>query len=395
MPASEILVLGHGHLALRVLQELGKLGYSITHKPALATWESDMRSPQEKLLQLLGGHDLSRIAMAYVLDDSDERNLELILALIAISDDLRITAALFNESIIPHLEAGHPRLRVFNPARLAAPRFVEAIDAPLNRAVRLVMGAPPPTLGERPRDRLVPLLTGGFGLLLLASTAFYHYFEGLSWLDAFYFVIVTVATVGYGDINLLHADTTSKVFGIGLILASTVFIWMIFSFTIDHIVKQRAERKLGHRPYNLRNHVILCGLGRLGYFIAQELYRRGERFIVIEQKENAPYAEYLRTHGVPVYIGNARLPRVLHEAGASHARAVVSVIDNDLGNLEIGLNARSIQPGLRLILRVFDDTMARVLKEKLDIYLSISTSAVADKQFIAVLEGLKDADEPQ
>ena len=59
--------------------------------------------------------------------------------------------------------------------------------------------------------------------------AYFHLADGLSWLDALYFVVVTTATVGYGDINLLNASALSKFVGIALILSSTCFIWMIFS----------------------------------------------------------------------------------------------------------------------------------------------------------------------
>ncbi|RYD93958.1 MAG: hypothetical protein EOP50_10275 [Sphingobacteriales bacterium] len=383
MPGKQILILGYGHLALRVLHALEKAGHQVTHKPALPDRTTDMRAPDEKLAQLLAGYDLSHVDMAYVVDDNDERNLELLIALITLRGDLPITASLFNESISPYFEAAHPKLCILNPARLAAPAFVDALYEDIHRAVRPVVPRSPLLLGRPRRDRLVPALLLGFLMLMAFSTVFYHYAEGLSWLNAAYFVVVTVATVGYGDINLLRADAGGKLFGIALILASTIFIWLIFSLTVDRLLKLRAERKLGHRPYRERNHIILCGLGRLGYFVALELYHRGERFIVIEEREAAPHVEYLRSRGVPVYIGNARLPRVLRATGAARAKAVISVIDNDLGNIEIGLNARAQQPGLRLILRVFDDTMARVLKEKLDIHLSLSTSSVADKAFLA------------
>jgi voltage-gated potassium channel Kch len=199
-------------------------------------------------------------------------------------------------------------------------------------------------------------------------------------------VVVTVATVGYGDINLQHATALSKVVGIVLILSSTVFIWMIFSLTIDRIIKNRVQRELGRKQYRMKNHIILCGLGRLGYFIAEELLNKGEKFIIVEVAETSSNIEYFRSHGVAVYTGNARLPRVLQDVNVAGARALISVISDDYANLEIGLSARSFQPNLRLILRIFDASMAKVIKEKLDIHLTLSMSAIADDAFAAKLD---------
>jgi hypothetical protein len=109
--SKDLLIFGNGHLAFRVLRKLVALRYTVTHKPAPASWQSDLCSPAEKLAMLIDGHDLSQVTMAYVLDDNNERNLELIIALISMRDTLPITAALFNESITPHLEAANSALQ--------------------------------------------------------------------------------------------------------------------------------------------------------------------------------------------------------------------------------------------------------------------------------------------
>ena len=194
---------------------------------------------------------------------------------------------------------------------------------------------------------------------------------------------MTVATVGYGDITLLNASAATKLVGIGLILTSTCFIWMIFSLTVDNIIKRRVQLALGRKRYSLSGHVILCGLGRLGFFIAEGLLKQGEKLLIVEKNENSPTIEYFRSRGADVYIGDARLPRVLQDVGVTRAKALYSVINSDYANLEVGLNARSFVPGLRLILRIFDESMSQRIKKHLDVHLTFSMTAIADEQFLA------------
>ena len=157
---------------------------------------------------------------------------------------------------------------------------------------------------------------------------------------------------------------------------------MIFSLTIDRIIKKRVQLALGRRKYTLEHHVVLCGLGRLGYFIAEALLERGEKLLIIEQSEQTAAVEHFRRRGAAVYIGDARALGVLQDVAIAEAKALFAVISNDYVNLEIGLNARSLKPDLRLVLRVFDHSMAEMIKENLDIHLTFSMSAIVDQQFL-------------
>jgi voltage-gated potassium channel Kch len=271
---------------------------------------------------------------------------------------------------------------VHNPARLAAATFVDALDAPISRSLKYAPPLQPQPGGRRVTDRLLWGLGGLFVTLATAAIAYFHAAEQLSWVDSTYFVIVTVATVGYGDINLLNASATSKLIGVALILGSTFFIWMIFSLTIDRIIKKRVQLALGRRKYALEHHVVLCGLGRLGYFIADALLERGEKLLIIEQSEQTAAVEHFRSRGAAVYIGDARALGVLQDVAISEAKALFAVISNDYVNLEIGLNARSLKPDLRLVLRVFDHSMSEMIKENLDIHLTFSMSAIVDQKFL-------------
>jgi voltage-gated potassium channel Kch len=333
--------------------------------------------------------DVASASMVYILNEMDEQNLEMVIALMAVHPKAPVCTALFNEQIRPHLELANPHLHILNPARIAAPVFVDALELPISRnedfTAQMVK---PAKVGKKKNDDLLlkTMVLSFFAIIVLATT-YFHYFEQLSWINALYFVVVTVATVGYGDINLLASGTQSKLVCILLILSSTVSIWLIFSLTIDRIIKTRVQLALGRKRYHFRNHVILCGLGRLGYFIAEELCHRGEKVVLIELDENGHNTGYFRNKGLDVYTGNARIPRVLLDAGAAHCRALISVINDDYANLEVGLNARSIQPNLRLILRIFDENMAAVIKDKFDIHLTQSMSYIVASKCASLLDG--------
>jgi hypothetical protein len=381
------LIIGSSHLAYRVKSLVEGKGLEAMHLQNPLSEESE--NTINVIAKFLRTIDTARLAMIYVLHEEDEKNLETVIALMALQPGIPITTSLFNENIRPYLQSAHKKLFILNQAYVAASSFVEALYQPLSRKTENLLVEKKFKDPKPASDSLIKRLIGLFALIILLATVFFHFREGLSWLNAFYFVIVTVATVGYGDINLQNASDLSKIVGIVLILCSTAFVWLIFSLTIDVLIKKRVRHALGRKKYHFKDHIILCGLGRLGYFIAEELEQKGEKVLIIEMDENSPNAAYFRSRGMNVYIGNARTPRVLQDAGVTYARALISVVNNDYANIEIGLNARSFQPGIRLILRIFDESMAKTIKEKLNIHLTLSVSAIAETYIAKQLdEGL-------
>jgi Trk K+ transport system NAD-binding subunit len=381
MNPKKVLVIGSGHLAYRVRSLLKKKGVDDVYIPHFEMVHKDS-SVFDTIFETIKGIDILSFSMIYLVDATDEINFEILIALLSINKDLPITASLFNENIAPHIQAAHKNVKILNPIKIAAPTFIEGMYIPVKHSLRYT---PVPLIKDNDGhkiDRLILLLGISFFTLILLTICYFHIYDAMSWINAVYFVIVTIATVGYGDINLLNASFVSKFVNIILIVCSTIFVWMIFSLTVDSIIKKREQLSLGRKQYRYKNHVILCGLGKLGCFIAEGLIARGEHVIIVEVDEDSPNIEHFRGLGADVYIGNARDPKVLEAVGVRHAKAVYSVVDNDYVNIEVGLNARSFSPNLRLILRIFDETMSQKIKENLDIHITYSTTAIADNVFV-------------
>ena len=387
MKKNTILVFGTGHLAYRITHKLMAGNYEVNHVATHDIFHSTKSvSLIENLQQHLHNIHIDTIKMIYLLDEKEEVNLQLIIALISLYPGVSIAASLFNENLIPHLQSEHNNVTILNPAKIAAPYFVAALLQPLTKNIENGLINKNTKIRHKKNDNLIKKLLLAFVGLITVAVLFFHFYEKLSWVDSVYFVVVTVATVGYGDINLINSDAFSKIFVIVLILASTFFIWMIFSLTIDHVLKKRIMLAMGRKKYRYKDHIVLCGLGRLGYFIAEELLRNGEKLIIIEQNEDGRYLDYFRQLGADVYIGDGRLSKVLDDVNVAGARALMSVISNDAVNLEIGLNSRSFQPNIRLILRIFDEQMAQKIKEYLNIHLTLSASNIADEKFYEILK---------
>ncbi len=378
----KIILFGAGNLATRLNKLLKQKGCDINYiSNDIFDKKSIQGSAFTDVQNLLDNVNLSEVSMVYIVDDLDNRNLEFLLAVISKEKKTPITISLFNENVSPHLKAAYDTITIINPAKTASEEFVNALYTEIKHELKYVPPKFEKVASFRSFDKLLWKIGISFLFIIIASTVFFHYEENLSWIDSLYFVIVTVATVGYGDISLAHSSNISKCFGIILMLTSTIFIWTMFSLIIDQLLKQRVELSLGRKKYNIKDHVIVCGLGRVGYFIAEKLIDKGEKVLIIESNNNSPYIEYFRHRGAQFFVADARVPKVLQDAGVVNAKALISAINDDALNLEIGLNARSLQPGMRLVLRIFDSTIAEEIREHLDIHLTLSTSEIAVHEF--------------
>jgi Trk K+ transport system NAD-binding subunit len=127
----------------------------------------------------------------------------------------------------------------------------------------------------------------------------------------------------------------------------------------------------------MHKHVIVCGLGHVGYRVVKELLALGEDVVAIEHNEKDSFVDKVRAKGVPVHVGDARRDDLLEEVGIKRAKAVVCATSDDLANLEVALDAKRMNPGIRVVMRMFDQRLAGKVGGALDLDQIFSTSALA------------------
>jgi Trk K+ transport system NAD-binding subunit len=125
------------------------------------------------------------------------------------------------------------------------------------------------------------------------------------------------------------------------------------------------------------NHVIVCGLGRIGLRVVTRLIEAGYEVVVIEQSFRSRFVARALGMHVPVIVGDASDALALRQAGLTRARAVIADINNDQLNIEIALAARSVRPGMRVILRAFNEDLDRNLEKIFGPDSAFSHSALA------------------
>lgn len=190
----------------------------------------------------------------------------------------------------------------------------------------------------------------------------FRIFGDYSWVDAAYMTIITVTTVGFGEVKPL--DTDAKIFTIFLIVSSVFIFAYSISVITEYILSKSSYQNIKYRKMkksiqNLQNHVIICGYGRNGRQAAIKLKRYRRQFVVIEKSEivieRHSDDETLFIHG------NANEDDVLKNAGVESANCLIAALPDDADNLFIVLSARQLNKNLFIISRASQDTSQRKL----------------------------------
>jgi Trk K+ transport system NAD-binding subunit len=434
-----VLLFGSDHLGYRIAEQLQRDGCRVTALVAEGSWLARAPLPDgvERILADGARLDVAHVPEAATADvllavtDQDELNLGAALGALEANPNARVVMRQFNLRLGNLVSENVPRCTSLSLSAIAAPTFALAALTPgvvfahaFGRDTlvvreageghghatlvasadgrRLVAGsehgvpphpereiraAPAPEVVLRPPNRLLGGTLAYLAFAVVCGSAYFAARLDMSVLDAFYFVVTIITSVGFGDFNLRDADTLSKIVGIGLMSSGVIVMAVLIAqVTNSLVVRQRAYER-GQVRLGLSDHVVVCGLGVIGYRVAQALLRLGIKVVVIEADEGGRFVGQARADGIPVVIGDAAQEKSLRFANAAEARAIVVCSNPDHMNLEIALHARSLFGQVPIVLRLFDPDLARRVATHFGLETAFSSAQIGAARFAAAATG--------
>ncbi|WP_074408240.1 MULTISPECIES: potassium channel family protein [Aquimarina] len=191
----------------------------------------------------------------------------------------------------------------------------------------------------------------------------FRFFSNYSWVDALYMTVITLSTVGFGEVQPL--DDSAKLFTVFLISTSVAIFAYSVSVITEYIVSKNDPKRLQYRKtqkmiHHIENHIIIIGYGRNGKQAAAKLLAYNKPFIIIEKDEAV--IERYQNESLFFLKGNATEDEVLIEAGIKRAACLICTLPEDADNLFIVLSARQINKKLKIISRASQDTSYKKIR---------------------------------
>lgn len=218
-------------------------------------------------------------------------------------------------------------------------------------------------------------------MVIFGGTFTFMYVEGKTFLESLYFVIVTVTTVGYGDV--VPATEPGKLLSILLIIFGAGAVLSIIPIVFSYIVEKDIRAALGFETIpKLKEHIIICRYNELAEQALEEIIARNIPYILIENDEGR--TDELRDLKMPYINGDPSEDRVLEKAMITDATSIILASRNDSENTFIAMAARQLNPKIKIIARVDSS-------ETVPIYKNVDVDVIIDPQEVTLKTLVKNA----
>lgn len=234
-------------------------------------------------------------------------------------------------------------------------------------------------------DLPVKVASATLFLVLFGSMLVFRFGAGEPWADSI-LNTVNVAATG-AELHGENRDAWVKVFLAGLKLVGAALIAAFTAIFTNYLLKARLRGALEERRIPDGGHVVVCGLGNVGYRCVQSLVQYGAKVVAVERSADSPFVPTVRRMGVAVVAGDATVPETLAQARAGTARAVIAATASELANLEVALLVREQNPTQRVVVRLADADFAQAARDAADIRYALSPPALAAPAFATALLG--------
>jgi voltage-gated potassium channel len=198
------------------------------------------------------------------------------------------------------------------------------------------------------------------GLVTVLGSVGYYWLgreQGATLLDALFMTVITITTIGYGEI--IRLDELGRIFTIFIAITGIGSLFYSLTVIMDYLVMSRMADPLGTQKMQrdidqLNGHIVIAGLGRVGRQAARELCESEMPFVVIDPRPETH--GYSLQHGYLMISGDASDDSVLEQAGIRRAKGLIVTSSDDASNIYIVLSARVLNPDLFIVSRAVDET---------------------------------------
>lgn len=230
-------------------------------------------------------------------------------------------------------------------------------------------------------DPLVRMAVIAASVLFIIFSIYFHFVFRKDFVTAVYFVVTTLSTTGYGDITPIDKGwlpmmVASFMMIVGVVMSGIFIAMMSESFRSAQYIATQGIRQLKEK-----GHIIVVGTGQVGTRVIDYLVDLKKKVVVIDPSPDGTIVDRVRNRDFILLTGDATREEVLGMCNLSEAASIVALTGNETANLEVALGARARNPDLPVVMRVQDETFARLIEHQFSLDRSFSTSELSAPGF--------------